>query len=163
MLPELDIRGGVRRCVRTDRVLRGSDHYFSLLREEKGCLVRKDFAAEQWEGPPADAFAWWESEPDPNNKGQKAAPNEVLLRLFDQWAEDPQQAEDRFVLALLLVRRRVFRLEPTVTLPATEEPAQPLLRVYCPRRDETYDVPEHAPDSDRAARIQERLSQLLAA
>ncbi|MCA9240726.1 MAG: hypothetical protein KDA37_11025 [Planctomycetales bacterium] len=162
MTPEFDIRGGVRRCAKSDRALRPTDHYFSVLREEPRGLVRDDYAAEVWEGPPADAFAWWEScATDPDN-APKPAPNEVLLKLFDQWADQPEQSCARFVITLLLVRRRVFKIEPASdSLP----PAEPhrTVRVYCPRRDEQYEVSEAPPNKAEAARIQEQLTELLAA
>ena len=36
---------------------------------------------------------------------------ELLLGLFDAWEDDPHEADARYVLALLLVRKRVFRVE----------------------------------------------------
>lgn len=156
--------GGVRRCVKTDRVLRPGDHYYSLLREEGEGLTRVDFAADAWPGPPQDAFAWWESPSAESSPRSAMAPNDVLLRLFDQWNDDPAKSQARFVLTLLLVRRRIFRIEPTVTLgPDQTAPTLPLMRVYCPRRDETYDVPEETPDAQLASQIQQELSHLLAA
>ncbi len=169
MTPEYEIRSGTRRCVVSDLVLRPTDHYFSALREEKGQLVRDDYSREAWQGPPEGAFAWWESKPsDAGSNARPMAPNDVLLKLFDQWADDPTQAEARFVLTLLLVRRRVMRIEhaevPLVVLSDSETPAATqLLRVYCPRRDEAYEVPELSPDPEHAAQIQQQLTSLLAA
>ena len=63
----------------------------------------------------------------------------------------------RYVLALLMVRRRVFRLEEG-------EPDQQegeMLVVYCPRRETTYQVPVVVPDASRAEQIQDELAKLL--
>jgi hypothetical protein len=169
MTPEYEIHSGSRRCVVSDLVLRPTDHYFSALREKNGRWVRDDYSRDAWQGPPPEAFAWWESKPsDANGSGRAMAPNDVLLKLFDQWADDPTQAEARFVLTLLLVRRRVMRIEhaegPLVVLSEPDKPAAAkLLRVYCPRRDEAYEVPELSPDALRAAEIQQQLTSLLAA
>jgi hypothetical protein len=37
------------------------------------------------------------------------------------------------------------------------------MRVYCPKRDATYEVPVAMPDNARIDEIQQRLSELLAA
>ncbi|TWT73625.1 hypothetical protein Pla123a_39630 [Posidoniimonas polymericola] len=174
MQPELEIPTGARRCVKSDLPLKAADHYFSLVREVRGVLQREDYAAEHWPGPPADddqdVVAWWESRPTGEaGAGRAMAPNDVLLKLFDQWADDPAHAEARYVLTLLLVRRRVMRIEADERHglfggPQTEAPTPaPGLRVYCTRRDETYDVPEATPNAQRAAAIQQQLSSLLAA
>ena len=47
----------------------------------------------------------------------------------------------RYVVALLLVRRRVFRLEEDDRASGGE-----VLRLHCPRRDATYEVPVVIPD-----------------
>ena len=70
----------------------------------------------------------------------------------------------RYVLALLLVRRRVFRPEG----PADEQPPDECsdtqrLVVFCPRRDATYEVPAVMPDDGRIDQIQNELSELLIA
>lgn len=177
MQPELDLPSGVRRCAKSDAPLKAADHYFSLVREAGGELQRKDYAAEHWPGPPAaddpEVVAWWESRPTGSGSaGRAMAPNDVLLKLFDQWADDPAHAESRYVLTLLLVRRRVMRIEAderhglfaSAAEPTTPAPLpQAGLRVYCTRRDETYDVPEATPNAERAAEIQQQLSSLLAA
>lgn len=162
MTSEFDIRGGVRRCVKSDRALRPTDHYFSLLREEPSGLVREDYAADAWQGPPADAFAWWESLATDPSTAPKPAPNEVLLKLFDQWADQPEKTSARFVITLLLVRRRVFKIELATDSPSSDEGCR-TIRVFCPRRDEHYEVSEAPPGKAEAAMIQQQLTELLAA
>ena len=44
-------------------------------------------------------------------KKVKLAPNDVLLELFDELADRPEQQDLRYVLTLLLVRRRVLRFD----------------------------------------------------
>ena len=62
-----------------------------------------------------------------------------------------------YVLALLLVRRRVVRLEETEHDPTGHE----LSVLYCPRRETTYRVPTVIPSDERAAAIQQELAELL--
>ena len=64
------------------------------------------------------------------------APNDVMLDLLEQLADDPARADMRYVLALLLVRRRVCRLEET----QHGEPGHEQLVLLCPRREQEYRV-----------------------
>ena len=80
-----------------------------------------------------------------------------LLNFFDELAEQPDKQDMRYVLALLLVRRRVMRMEEE----QRDEAGQERLMLYCPRRDAQYEVPAVAPDPQRAEEIQQVLAKLL--
>ena len=85
------------------------------------------------------------------------APNEVMLQLFDQLENQPARQDMRYVLALLLVRRRVMRLEEEIKGPEGCE----TLVLYCPRREATYHVPVVMPAAARIQEIQQELASLL--
>jgi hypothetical protein len=92
-----------------------------------------------------------------------------LLELFDQLGDQPVHEDMRYVLTLLLVRRRVLRLE-TLPNPLAGQPIQPAaetigetLCVYCPKRDATYQVATALPSDARIDEIQQQLSDLLIA
>jgi hypothetical protein len=75
-------------------------------------VIRKDYCNDAWTGPSEIALGWWRTRvPEPTAKKIKLAPNDVLLELFDQIASAPEQEDTRYVLALLLIRRRVLRLD----------------------------------------------------
>jgi len=80
-----------------------------------------------------------------------------MLDLLDQLAQDPERADMRYVLALLLIRRRVCRLEQTVR----DEENQETLHLVCPRRQTEYRVAVAMPDESRAQEIQNELARLL--
>jgi len=85
------------------------------------------------------------------------APNEVILHFFEELGQQPARQDMRYVLALLLVRRRVLRLEEE----EKNEQGQEVLVLYCPRREATYRVPAIVPDESRIQEIQEELARLL--
>ena len=85
------------------------------------------------------------------------APNDVLLNFFDELAAQPDKQDMRYVLALLLVRRRVMRMEEE----QRDEAGHERLMLYCPRRDTQYEVPAVAPEPQRAEEIQQVLAKLL--
>jgi len=112
MLLDFEVQRCSRRCATTDRALEPGDLCYSVLEVSGAEVLRKDFSADAWSGAPDGALSWWKSRiPEPTAKKIKLAPNEVLLELFDQLADQPEQADLRYVLALLLVRRRVLRVE----------------------------------------------------
>jgi hypothetical protein len=161
---DFEIQRSTRRCAATDRPLEPGAICYSVLEVQGADIVRKDYAADAWTAPPAEAFGWWKSRvPEPHAKKIKLAPNEVLLELFDQLAERPECEDMRYVLALLLVRRRVLRNEGPALQAAEPSPSSGVqtMTVYCPLRDATYEVPVVMPSEKRIAEIQSHLNELL--
>lgn len=159
---DFEIQRSTRRCAATDRPLEPGEVCYSVLEVQGADVVRKDFAASAWTGPPDAAFGWWKSRvPEPNAKKIKLAPNEVLLELFDELAERPESEDMRYVLALLLVRRRVLRLDgPSAEEPLSTSDVQ-TMTVYCPLRDSSYEVTIVMPSDERIDEIQQQLGELL--
>ena len=147
-----------RHCHLTGRELAAGESYYSAVVAEGGQLRRYDYAAEAWKGPPDGAIGWWKSQRvDSESKRKNWAPNEVLLDFFDRLEEQTENRDMRYVLALLLVRRRVMRLVET----ETDAEGHEVLVLSCPRRDATYRVPATAPDAARIEVIQNELARLL--
>ncbi|MEX2316609.1 MAG: hypothetical protein WD669_05615 [Pirellulales bacterium] len=170
MLLDFEVQRSTRRCAATGQPLEPGDVCYSMLEVIGPTVIRKDYCGEAWGGPSAIALGWWRSRvPEPAAKKIKLAPNDVLLELFDQLAEHPERQDMRYVLALLLLRRRVLRLEVS-----HESPGQPAgqgsgqladetMDVYCPQRDASYCVPIVMPGDTRIDEIQQQLSELLIA
>jgi hypothetical protein len=132
--------------------------FYSVLVAKGTNLVRHDYSAEAWQGAPEKAVGWWKSHL-PAREGVRMhwAPNDVMLDLLEQLANDPLRADMRYVLALLLVRRRVCRLEET----QRDLQGQEKLVLFCPRRDQEYRVNVAMPDDKRSKEIQDELARLL--
>jgi hypothetical protein len=170
MLLDFEVQRSTRRCAASDRALEPGDECYSVLEVQGADVVRKDYSLEAWNAPPENAFGWWKTRiPEPVAKKIKLAPNDVLLELFDQLADNGAQQDMRYVLTLLLVRRRVLRLEvasPMVsgaTESGANEAVEQVLSVYCPKRDASYHVPVAMPEDKRIDEIQQQLSELLIA
>jgi hypothetical protein len=132
--------------------------FYSVLVAEGAELRRYDYAVDAWKGPPPEAIGWWKSQvPDRSAQRKHWAPNDVMLHFFDELAEQPDRQDMRYVLALLLVRRRVLRLEET----ETDAEGREVMVLFCPRRDATYKVPAVTPDPQRIDAIQQELARLL--
>ncbi len=155
---DYDVQRCTRHCHVSDRELAPGEEYFSALVPEGGDVVRLDYSTDAWPGPPENAIGWWKSKiPDRSSQRKHWAPNDVMLQFFDELSEQPDRPDMRYVLALLMVRRRVFRLEEG----EPDQPGDETLVVYCPRRETTYQVPVVVPDATRAQQIQDELAKLL--
>jgi len=151
---DFEVQRCARRCCVSSRELREGETYYSALVPVGSAVERRDYAAESWTGAPEGALGWWKAQvPTPQSKKARLAPSDVLLEYFNELAERPEEQDTRYVLALLLVRRRVLRME--------EGDDDERLTLYCPREDATYQVAVAMPDEARAAEIQDRLAQLL--
>jgi len=147
-----------RRCSKTGQEFRPDELFYSMLVAEGSEVVRHDFSAEAWEGPPEGILGWWKSRmPSRNANKVNWAPNDIMLELFLELAEQPQKKDLRYVLTLLLIRRRIMRLEDTEI---DEENTEQLV-VFCARHEKSYRVPVAAPDERRTEEIQNELAQLL--
>jgi hypothetical protein len=156
---DYDIQRCTRHCSQTDRELVAGETYYSALVAEGAEVVRYDYSKEAWQGPPEGTIAWWQAQiPDRKTKRMSWAPNDVMLEFFDELAEQPDKQDMRYVLSLLLVRRRVMRHEET----RHDDQGRELLVLYCPRREATYEIPAAHPERpERIEEIQQELAALL--
>jgi hypothetical protein len=155
---DYEIQHTARRCSTTGREFAPGETYYSVLRAEGAEVNRYDYGADAWQGPPDDALGWWKSQIPSRTEGKKHwAPNDVMLQFWDELAEQSNKQDMRYVLTLLLIRRRVFRLEEE----KTDEHGRELLVTYCPRRETTYEIPAVMPEAARIDEIQQELAALL--
>jgi hypothetical protein len=86
------------------------------------------------------------------------APNDVIAHYFEQLYEQADAPQDlRYVLALLMIRRRVARLEET----ERDDQGQETFVLYCPRNEREYRVAVATPSAERIGEIQQHLGALL--
>ena len=159
MIPmDYELRRCSRQCALTGRELREGETFYSVLTIEDGQLVRHDYSSEAWQGVPVEGVvAWWRSQiPTSESKRRHMAPNDVLLDVFQELENQPDQTDVRYVLALLLIRRRVLRLEDSHRDGATET-----LDLYCPRLEQHVQVKVETPTPDRIEEIETWLEGLL--
>lgn len=155
---DYEVEHCTRHCAASGRELHEAEEFFSVLVNEKREVRRHDYAVEAWAGPPDGAVAWWKSRmPTREAKKGQLAPNDVLLQLFGELEQVPDQADMRYVLALLLVRRRVLREEDV----ERDETNAELMVLYSPREETSYRVAVREPSGERIEQIQAELGRLL--
>lgn len=155
---DYEVQRCTRHCAASGRELQPGEVFYSTLIADGAQVVRHDYGPEAWQGPPEGVLGWWKSiMPQRNAKKLHWAPNDVMLELLESLESQPDKLDMRYVLALLLIRRRVVRLEET----ETDESGREVSVLYCPRRETTYRVVTAMPGDERTAEIQEELARLL--
>ncbi len=112
-MQEYAIHRCTKRCRLTDRSLKPGERYYSVIALKGSQTVRYDIAASAWTSPPEDAVAWWQSAmPDAKPVAAKPTPNNLLLEKLGGLCDDPGRENLAYLLAMLLVRRRVLEVLP---------------------------------------------------
>jgi hypothetical protein len=157
----MDIPKPAKNCSVSQRELQPNEPFYSVLTEEINGLQRSDISVEEWKTPPNDLpedwVGWWQTKmPENPEKKSQLAPNDVLLELFEELGNDTQETDIRYILTLLLIRRRMFRLEREEV-----REGQKMLIVYDLKRNLNYEIPVALPAPKRVEEIQTQLSELL--
>ncbi len=112
MMMEYRIQPHTRHCVVTGRELKPGERYFTALVEENSQFIRKDYSSDAWQGPPPGAFGFWGGRVPRNTEAHKPHfDDDLLLDCFHQLEgqEEPRKVNFRYVVALLLLRRKRLR------------------------------------------------------
>jgi hypothetical protein len=158
-MTDYQIQPSTRRCAVTGRELCPGESYFSVLLDEAGKLVRKDYSREAWQGPPDGAFSFWAARVAAPDAPRRAPIDEDLLldcfqRLDGQ--TDPGKVRFRYVVALLLMRRRRFKFEEAHVAGGHEE-----MVLRCARTGARHRVVNPCLTDEEMATVQDDVFQAL--
>src|SRR5688572_4241783 len=115
-MTDYQIQPHTRRCCVTGRELQAGERYFTALVDDGAQLQRQDYAAESWQGPPQGAFSFWSGRVPATDDAKPRFDDDALEDCFHRLADDsePGRINFRYVLALLLIRRKRFHFEQAV-------------------------------------------------
>ena len=160
-MTEYEIQGPARVCAATGRELKPGDRFFAALTEAGGKLVRADYAADAWPGPPPGAVAYWAGKvPAAGHRPKKPPINdELLLDCFDRLkaSADPDGLNFRYVAALLLMRRKRFKFEDA----ARDEAGRDVLIVRDARGGAVHHVTDPRLTDEQVATVQTEVFRVL--
>ena len=95
----------------------GQEYYGALVQTEDG-LQRRDFSADYWESQKPETYCYWKTRlPQPGQKKQLFVDDQMLMAFFERLEKETEQEKInfRFVLALILMRKRILKYDDTRT------------------------------------------------
>lgn len=107
-----------RVCSTTGTPIGPGERFYAVLVEQAGQWVRKDYSAAGWPGaaPPEAVASWTGKAPTSTAYRKPSFDDDLLVNCFRQLEDtaDPQRLKFRYVVALLLMRRRRLKFEDIV-------------------------------------------------
>ncbi len=123
MTQQWEIKSAAGCCTLTGRRLEEGEEFYSALFEDGESFRRCDFGVDAWTGPPEGSYCHFKSRVPVKAKRKKLlVDNEMLIGFFQRLADetDPLRLQFRFVLALILMRKRLLRYESTENVDGME-------------------------------------------
>ncbi|MGQ0635503.1 MAG: hypothetical protein ACT4QC_12885 [Planctomycetaceae bacterium] len=149
-----------RKCAATGNDLVAGEPCYSVLVEQPGELKRRDDSQAGWAGPPEGTVGAWKCiVPAPAATRIEPLDTNALMRCFERLSEEalPERDGLRYVLALLLVKKRRLRLDGSQTAGSEE-----FLQLSGARGEGAWEVPDLQPSDDEVQRWQRELNVYLA-
>ena len=158
-MTEYQIQPNTRMCAVTGRPLEIGERFYTALVEEGDHFVRKDYCHDAWHGPPPEAFSFWTGRVPAADDSRKPRFDDDLLeecfhRLDGQ--TDQSRVNFRYVVALLLLRRKRLKFDQTISENGVEK-----ICVHSDRTGEKYQVTNPCLSEEEMAQVQEEVFQVL--
>ncbi len=163
-MQEYSIQRSQRRCHRTERTFAPGERYYSAVVARGRDVTRMDYASDAWDGPPEGAIGWWACQMPVKVQGtMKPAPASVLIAALETLLDDPSRGELTYLLALLLVRRRILSESSEAFAEASDQefPSDGWLRLTHASTQREFVIPICEPPLDESPFYHEELTRLL--
>jgi hypothetical protein len=101
-------------CAGTGREFQIGEEYYAALVETEEGFQRQDFSSEYWNDANLDIYCFWKTRmQNPERKKKIFIDDQMLMSFFDRLAEesDPEKINFRFVLTLILMRKRKLKYD----------------------------------------------------
>jgi hypothetical protein len=148
------------KCAVSGRTIEPGEKYFAALRETPTGMERLDVASEHWESfDKSGLLGFWQTVmPQADEKKKVFVDDEVLCTLFERLSDatEPVKVHFRFVLGLILMRKRLVLYEGT-----HHEEGRDIWIVRMKGKDERLDLVDPKLDEQQVAEVSQQLGQIL--
>jgi len=127
-------------CAGTGHEFQPGERCHCVVIERDGLFHRLDFSEAGWNGAPEGTVGEWVSVIPDGPPKPKIIDTESLMRSFEQFCEDGNPAHDqfRYVLALLLLKKRRLRLEGS----RSDDDGNDFLQLIGSKSEGPYEIPD---------------------
>ena len=155
-----DVPRTLGKCAASGRVINVGEKYFAAIRETPQGVERLDVATECWANfEKNDLLAFWQTVmPKADEKKKVFVDDEVLCTLFERLADadEPGKISFRFMLGLILMRKRLLIYETT-----RHEEARDVWVVRMKGKQEHMDLLDPKLDEQQMAEVSQQMGQIL--
>jgi hypothetical protein len=158
-MTDYQLQPNSRRCAATGREMKPGEICYSVLLEEAGRFVRREYCREAWQGPPEGAFSFWAGKvPAREQDRRPPIDDDMLMDCFTrlEGQMETSRVNFRYVLALLLMRRRRMKFEDVRT-----ENGREMLGLRCSQTKVVHQVVNPSLTDEQMEAVQEEVLQLL--
>ncbi len=116
-MADYEVTRTVGQCASTGRTFDEGESFYSALFETTEGFERRDYSEQSWDGPPEGAFCHFKTKLPTKEKARKTfVDDDVLINFFQRLekSEDDGKLRFRFVLSLILMRKRLLKYVGTI-------------------------------------------------
>jgi len=113
-MAEWEIKKTIGQCFASGTEFGPDQEYIATLVETEQGFERRDYSLQYWEKEKPAVYCFWKTRmPRPDQKKRLFVDDEMLLAFFDRLGQEsePEKINFRFVLALILMRKRRLKYE----------------------------------------------------
>lgn len=155
-----DVPRPAGKCAVSGKDISPGEKFMAVVRETPEGLERLDVSLEAWpQFDRANLLGFWQTTmPHPEEKKKLFVDDEVLCNLFERLAEatEPAKLNFRFVLALVLMRKRFIVYEDT-----RHESGRDVWVVRMKGKDQRMDLVDPKLNEKEMAEVSQQLGQIL--
>ena len=160
-MSEWEINKPLGQCHGTERKIEYGEEYVGALVATEEGLQRQDFCIDYWESRKPDVFCYWKTRlPEPGLKKQLFVDDQMLMAFFERLEKETEQEKInfRFVLALILMRKRILKYDDTRT-----ENAQEIWRLRIVGEKQIAEVINPHLDEEQIEQLSSQIGEILQA
>jgi len=159
-MADWEIQRPLGQCCGTGQKIEPGQQYVAALVETEQGLQRRDFCLQYWSRQRPHVYCYWKTTmPQHGQKRQIFVDDEMLLAFFERLAQesDPEKLAFRFVIALVLMRKRRLRYDSSRIENGTE-----IWRLRVAGADKEFvEVKNPRLDDDRIEQLSSQIGTIL--
>jgi hypothetical protein len=158
-MAEWEIHRPLGTCAGNGRVIKLDEEYIATLVEAGDKFERRDYSTEYWTDNKPAVYCYWKSiMPKSEQKKKVFIDDNMLMSFFERLAAetDEEKVNFRFVLMLVLMRKRIVKYDSSKTADGRE-----IWTVKITGRDETAEVINPHLTEDKIEQLSDQLGQIL--
>jgi hypothetical protein len=113
-MADWEIKKPLGTCAGSGKTIEPEQEYIATLIETPEGMQRKDYCVEYWNENKPEVYCYWKSVmPKPDQKKKLFVDDSMLMSFFERLATetDEEKLNFRFVLALILMRKRLLKYD----------------------------------------------------